>query len=197
MLRVASLGGHMRLWLALGLTLSLVRLAHADGEREQSKAHFVEGTKAFEQGDYARAIVEYEAAYKILPIPEILFNLAQAQRLKGDARKAIELYQRYVAIAPNGRAVGEAKTDIEALTAQLTAEKAAAEKAAAEKAAAEKAAAERAAAEKQRPKERQPRKPRRKKQRPTRQRRKKQRHRGRRSSGVRRPRSSRPPRRRP
>jgi tetratricopeptide (TPR) repeat protein len=137
----------MRLLLALGLALLIGRPAQAEGEREQSRAHFVQGTKAFESGDYAQAIVEYEAAYKILPIPAILFNLGQAYRLKGDVHKAIELYERYVAIAPSGRVSDEARADIAELTQQLAVATAAAEKAAAERGAAQKAAEQRAAAE--------------------------------------------------
>jgi hypothetical protein len=151
--------------LSLLVVLAASSTARAQNERDQSRAHFVEGTRFYKAGDYDHAIAEYEAAYKILPIPEILFNLGQAYRLKGNKQKAIDLYNRYLLISPSGRVAEEAKSDVAQLqvemeqdrararaaaeaAARAAAEKRAAEKAAAEKAAAEKAAAEKAAAEK-------------------------------------------------
>jgi tetratricopeptide (TPR) repeat protein len=58
------------------------------------------GRELHERGDYARAIVAFNAAYAIAPSPGLLFNLAQAYRLQGNCDDAELMYRRYIAAAP-------------------------------------------------------------------------------------------------
>jgi hypothetical protein len=63
----------------------------------------------YEAGQYPEAIESYHAAYELLPLPLLLFDLAQAHRLSGDSAKAIELYQKYLDVEPKGHASAEAR----------------------------------------------------------------------------------------
>ncbi len=110
------------------LTLACAGWARADGSgagRAKSKAHFMRGARLYKEGNYDQAIIEYQAAYDALPIPEFLFNLGQAYRLKGEGEKALELYNRYLTLAPEGPVAGEVRTNVAELTKQLEAERAA------------------------------------------------------------------------
>jgi tetratricopeptide (TPR) repeat protein len=86
--------------------------ARAD-ERQEARAHFDLGTRAFDLGAYDEAIHEYELAYRLLNDPALLYNIAQAYRLHGDAAHALHFYRIYlyrVADAAN-RAEVEAKIE--------------------------------------------------------------------------------------
>ncbi|MBX3162567.1 MAG: hypothetical protein KF773_41785 [Deltaproteobacteria bacterium] len=58
------------------------------------------GRHAHERGDYTAAIAAFKEAYVIAPAPALLFNLAQAYRLRGDCDDAALMYRRYLASAP-------------------------------------------------------------------------------------------------
>lgn len=78
-------------------------LAHAapDTSMEAARAHFMEGTQAYSRGDYARAAVEYKAAYDAEPDPALLYNIAQAARLAHDPAQALTYYRAYLKNQPN------------------------------------------------------------------------------------------------
>jgi len=87
-------------WLALS--------AGADTLKEQAKKDVIAGLEAQNAGRYDEAIALYKKAYDAVPHPEILFNLAQAYRLKGDADNALDHYQRYLRVEPDGRVAADA-----------------------------------------------------------------------------------------
>lgn len=59
-----------------------------------------EGRRYFNVGEYDPAIEKLKAAYLIAPLPELLYDLGQAFRLKGDCAEALSLYRRYLATSP-------------------------------------------------------------------------------------------------
>jgi hypothetical protein len=61
------------------------------------------GLERFESGDYDSAIAHFRAAYALLPAAKLLYNLAQAERLKGDMKSACESYRAFLALEPEGR----------------------------------------------------------------------------------------------
>lgn len=90
------------------VALGGVREGHADDVRDQARELVAAGLAAQERGELAAAIEKYQQAYELIPHPELLFNLGQAHRLKGEAAAAVSFYRRYLAAAPNGRAANEA-----------------------------------------------------------------------------------------
>jgi tetratricopeptide (TPR) repeat protein len=52
-------------------------------------------------GQYDRAIGSFQAAYELAPSPGLLFNLAQAYRLKGDCSRAVSMYKSYLRSQPD------------------------------------------------------------------------------------------------
>jgi tetratricopeptide (TPR) repeat protein len=91
----------------------------AEDERvQQSRAHFRAGTAFYDEGHYDRAIKEYEEAYRLLPLPEFLFDLGQASRLKGNRELAMRYYRQYLAKQPASRFSEEARNRLRELEAE-------------------------------------------------------------------------------
>lgn len=57
---------------------------------------YVAGQSAYNIGDYATAIRQWQISYRISGANGLLFNIAQAQRLSGDCETAIATYRRFM-----------------------------------------------------------------------------------------------------
>jgi tetratricopeptide (TPR) repeat protein len=96
------------------------RQSAADRARTaEARRHFLQGRELLDAGSYAEAIAEFDTALSLKPSPELLFNIAQAYRLKGDAKQALETYKRFIEVSPRGPITDEARGHIEALTRQI------------------------------------------------------------------------------
>src|SRR5207249_4980149 len=81
--------------------------------------------KAFQDaGAYDDAIREFEAAFRLAPLPLLQFNIGQAQRLKGDKARAIEAYQRFLEVVPDGALSDEARANVATLKLKIEVEQA-------------------------------------------------------------------------
>jgi hypothetical protein len=98
--------GGFRRAIALGLSLLVlgwsVHATAAPTAKDQAQARFKQGAAYYAEGAYERALTEYEAAYALLPLPEIVFNIGQAQRMRGQRVAAIEAYRLYLESRPEG-----------------------------------------------------------------------------------------------
>jgi tetratricopeptide (TPR) repeat protein len=65
-----------------------------------ARQHFKAGEKAFNAGDYARALREFETGYALVPRAGFLLNMAHTERRLGHPARARELYQRYLDTDP-------------------------------------------------------------------------------------------------
>src|ERR1043165_7663784 len=63
-------------------------------DRARAKTLFDDGSSEYRAGHYDRAIELFQDAYKLSHAPGLLFNIAQAYRLKGACAQALEYYQR-------------------------------------------------------------------------------------------------------
>ncbi|HWN72059.1 MAG TPA: PEGA domain-containing protein [Haliangium sp.] len=88
-------------------------VAHADEpsakDRREARRLFRAGEQAYHAGKYGLAADAFEAAYAILPAPQIAFSTAQAQRLQyfvdKDVKRlarAVELFRLYLEKTPEG-----------------------------------------------------------------------------------------------
>lgn len=103
-------------------TLVLVLAGPARGEStatEQAKQHYETGSKQYDLGHWDDAIQEYEKAYELRPDPNFLYNLAQAYRRKGDARRALDLYRNYLVKTPKTPLRAEIEERIKTLQKQI------------------------------------------------------------------------------
>jgi tetratricopeptide (TPR) repeat protein len=93
------------------LILGVWTRANGQEQADLERAHELSdlGLAAFGVGRYADAIADFDAAYALSRVPLLVFNSAQAHRLKGDCEEAVTLYQRYIEVDPTAanRAVAE------------------------------------------------------------------------------------------
>ena len=74
--------------------------AHASPSQQARK--LAGGAAAdFAAGRLPKAIEGYQAAYALVPNPELVYNLAQCLRLMGRHRDALAAYQRFLRLAPS------------------------------------------------------------------------------------------------
>src|SRR5262252_8044490 len=129
----------------LGILIAALFLAPpTEAQKKEAKAHFEQGRSFYDAGAYDDALREYQAAYKLMPAPQFLFNIAQCYRLKGDKQNAIDYYQKFLDKAPDSPVADEARDYIAKLKLQMELEAA---EAARKKAEQEAAGAKRRAAE--------------------------------------------------
>ena len=81
------------------------------------KALHVQGLPAYKASNYNAAVKKFAAAMDSTPSPELLYHAAQAYRLKGDRAKALELYEQYLEVAPDGGAASVCRWYVERLRA--------------------------------------------------------------------------------
>jgi len=132
-------------WVALCASAASVHAQKPEASQadiEKAKQHYGNATAHQEKGEYQKAAKEYLAAYDLYPDPEFLFNVGEVYRLAGDDRRAVEYFEKYLALDPNGRGSADARASVKEMKPKVAAEdaEAARKRAAAEAAAAEKAA---------------------------------------------------------
>lgn len=78
-----------------------------------------QGMTAYKAGNYSAAVKKFSAAMQATdrtPSPELIYQSAQAYRLKGERAKALELYMQYLEVAPNGSAAPVCRWYVERLS---------------------------------------------------------------------------------
>ncbi len=111
MQRVAS---SIALVLLLALP-ALAQIAPLPSQQDASaiaKARYEKGMAHFQLEEYDKAILEWEEGFRTRPVPEFLYNLAQAYRLSKVPERALTLYRRYLSMKPNAPNRGEVERHI-------------------------------------------------------------------------------------
>jgi tetratricopeptide (TPR) repeat protein len=98
--------------------------AQTDDSSTNARRHFEDGSKAFNLGEFARAIKEYRAAYNLKPDPVLLYNIAQSYRLAGELTQALFFYRSYLANVPSAPNRREVQDRISTLETQIAQQKA-------------------------------------------------------------------------
>ncbi|HUS66785.1 MAG TPA: tetratricopeptide repeat protein [Kofleriaceae bacterium] len=106
--------------------LLLAPTLHAEetspANKAKAKAKIKRARVFFEGGSYDQAVAEYLAAYRLMPAPDILYNVGQILRTKPDPQKAIAAYRKYLEVAPEGNHAEEAQGFIKELFRELVPE---------------------------------------------------------------------------
>lgn len=111
--------------LALALSSGARAAVSEDDPRAEGRRHFEVGEQHFQKGEYALALVEYEAGYHLTRLPGFLINIAHCHRLSGQLRKARAFYRKYLLVAPTSPRKAEVEEIIARLDGALTDEAAA------------------------------------------------------------------------
>ena len=94
----------------------------ADSTSEEARKHFQIGQDFFDVGRWDEAAAEFERAYALRKDPTLLYNMAQAYRRKGDAKRAIDLYKNYLMKKPDSPQRADVEERIRTLQQQLDAD---------------------------------------------------------------------------
>lgn len=112
----------MRYLTLLWLALAPAALAQ-DGDLETAKALYQAGVQKYDAGSINEAIVLWERAFEMSPVPGIMYNIAFAHDERGDSAEALAAWRAYLEVAPDA---DRAKTrtrirELEIVTAALSA----------------------------------------------------------------------------
>lgn len=89
----------------VAIVVTLVRVAAAqptggEGPQEAERL-YGEGQAAYDAKHYDEAITKWERSYELSHLPGLVFNLAQAYRLRGSCTKAVETYKKFIGLDPS------------------------------------------------------------------------------------------------
>lgn len=89
--------------LALALALTApVQAQPAPAQVERARQLFAEGTQHYQAGRLDEALQRFLEAWRIVPGPELAYNVARTYERMGDAQRGIEFYNHYLRQAPEG-----------------------------------------------------------------------------------------------
>ncbi len=71
-------------------------IARAQDGTSRAREHYERGVGLFDEGQFAAALAEFEAAYAIEPRPALLFNIGQMHARLGHAVESADALERYV-----------------------------------------------------------------------------------------------------
>jgi tetratricopeptide (TPR) repeat protein len=91
--------------------------ARADGDASgRARAHFRQGQAFFQAREYDRALAEFQIAFDLSREHSLVFNIALCHDRANRPEQALQAFQRYVVLAPEGAVADEARESIARLT---------------------------------------------------------------------------------
>jgi hypothetical protein len=104
------------------VAIVLLVASGATAQREVAQERFRRGEAAYQKGNYALAVSEWQAAYAADPRPRIQYNLYQAYERLGKLAEAAESLQLYLQTAdPDDESYGDATARMASLQQRLQA----------------------------------------------------------------------------
>lgn len=100
--------------------------ANAFAQPSEAERLYDVGQKAYDAKRYGDALAAWQESYELSRLPALLFNLAQAHRLRGqpgDCTKADDRYRQFIALEPKSSQVATATGFLKELHACVAAER--------------------------------------------------------------------------
>jgi tetratricopeptide (TPR) repeat protein len=106
-------------WLAVVLLVATSALARGEndtaGRMSAARALYDRGQAHYDLGEFDEAIAQFKEAYELSRAPRLMFNIAQAYRLKKDWEQALFFYNNYLRLVPNA----PNRADVESRIAEM------------------------------------------------------------------------------
>jgi tetratricopeptide (TPR) repeat protein len=102
----------------LAVIVLVLSTAHAD---EDARSLRTRGLRAYDVQRYDEAIDAFRHAYEIDPQPDLLYALAQAERMSGDCRRAVDAYRAFLRSNPPSQQAASARKNLGRCEMQLAA----------------------------------------------------------------------------
>ena len=96
--------------------------AAAPVEDDAARGHYERGLAKYNIADFDAAIDEFKQSYELSKAPRLLFNIAQAYRLKKDWERALYFYNTYLRNDPKAPNREDVETRIDEMKQKLDAE---------------------------------------------------------------------------
>jgi tetratricopeptide (TPR) repeat protein len=97
-----------------------VEKKHVDKAKEaEAKKLYDEATALYNLGQFPDAAERYKQAYTAMPLPPMLYNIAQSYRLANDFKNALFFYRSFLRAMPNTPSRKQVEERIVSLEAQL------------------------------------------------------------------------------
>ena len=81
--------------------IGLISTHVAGADKRLARDHYKRGMAHFVMERWDEAITEFDAGFTEEPLPEFLYNIAQAHRKAGRAARAIAFYKKYLSLMPD------------------------------------------------------------------------------------------------
>ncbi len=81
--------------LSIALSLAAVT-AYAENDKREARKHLKEGDKLFAEGEFERAVIEFERSYQLDSNHNTLFKIAESESALNNAERAIKAYKRFL-----------------------------------------------------------------------------------------------------
>lgn len=95
-MRIVGLVGTVVVACSIALSAAPPARAQDAGVEEQAQALYADGEKAYANGDYESALQSFVAAYELIPVAGLLFNIGQCHRKLGHHEEAADFFKRYL-----------------------------------------------------------------------------------------------------
>lgn len=106
----------LRIVVAMLLIACIPAGVSAQDESERARVLFEQSAAAYQDGRFEAAAGMLEEAYRLDPVPLLLYNLARARESNGEDERAAEAYGRYLELEPEAENRGQIEARIRALT---------------------------------------------------------------------------------
>lgn len=101
------------------------RAESADAVATEAQKHWTSGMAHFQLEEWDDAIREWEAGFRLKPVPQFLYNIAQAYRQSKRYEKALAFYRKYLRMDPDAPNRAEVQGHINNLDKLVAEERAA------------------------------------------------------------------------
>jgi tetratricopeptide (TPR) repeat protein len=112
----------MRLIIVLTLAACAATAHAASSDDEEARVHYERGQAKYNIADFDAAIDEFKQSYELSKAPRLLFNIAQAYRLKKDWERALYFYNTYLRNDPKAPNREDVETRIDEMKEKLESE---------------------------------------------------------------------------
>jgi tetratricopeptide (TPR) repeat protein len=101
------------LLVAIALPAAAAPAPSATAAPDAAREHYERGLAKYNLADFDAAIVEFKQSYELSKAPRLLFNIAQAFRLKKDYESALYFYNTYLRADPNPPNLSDVESKID------------------------------------------------------------------------------------